>query len=122
MKTIMIVDDDPDITLLVKTKLEKTGRFRVVATNEGRKAAALAREAGPDLIICDIDMPDKYGGDVAMELSEGPDTGHIPILFFSSLASPGDIHNGKVGGRDMVSKASPIDELIRRVDGMLETP
>lgn len=117
MKKVLVVDDDPDITLLVKIKLEKTGRFEVIFTNAGSRALELAKTEQPDIIICDIDIPDKSGGEVAEELIKDPDTGQIPILFFSSLVNPGDIVDGKVGGRDMVSKSSAPEVLIERLDG-----
>jgi len=119
MKKILVVDDDPDITMLVKTKLEKTGRYQVVFTNSGAKGPALAKEQVPDLILLDIDMPGKFGGEVAGELKEDPETSHIPVLFFSSLVNPGDIQDGMVGGRQMLSKSSSPDELIKRIDLML---
>ncbi|MCG8614889.1 MAG: response regulator [Desulfobacterales bacterium] len=119
MKKILVVDDDPDITLLVKTKLEKTGRYMVVFTNAGADAFRLAESEKPDLIVSDIDMPDKFGGDVARELSDHEATRDISVLFFSSLVSPGDIRDGMVGGRQMVSKSSSPEELIQRIDSML---
>ena len=119
MKKVLVVDDDPDITLLVKTKLEKTGRYTVIFTNAGADTLRLAGSEKPDLILCDIDMPDKFGGDVARELGEDEDARDIPVLFFSSLVSPGDIRDGMVGGRQMVSKSSAPEELIQRIDGML---
>ncbi len=119
MKKVLVVDDDPDITLLVKIKLEKTGRFQVAFTNSGARALELAKTEQPDLVLCDIDMPDKFGGEVAEELTLDPDTKDIPILFFSSLVSPGDIVDGKVGGREMVSKSSTPEVLIERIDGIL---
>ena len=119
MKKILVVDDDPDITLLVKTKLEKTGRYQVVFTNAGAEGPQMAKAEMPDLILLDIDMPGKFGGEVAGELADDPETRNIPVLFFSSLASPGDIRDGMVGGRQMVSKSSSSDELIQRIDLML---
>lgn len=119
IKKILAVDDDPDITQLVKTKLEKTGRFSVVTTNSGAKALELARIELPDLVLCDIDMPDKFGGEVAEDLAGIPETKDIPILFLSSLVRPNDVQNGKVGGRLMVSKSSNSKELIARIDALL---
>lgn len=119
VKKILVVDDDPDITMLVKVKLEKTGRFSVRATNKGANALEIALSEIPDLVLCDIDMPDKSGGDVAKELLDTPETKHIPILFFSSLVSKGDLRDGKVGGREMIPKSSSPEELIRRIDLLL---
>lgn len=119
MKKVLAVDDDPDITLLLKIKMEKTGRFTVIVTNRGAETLALARAEQPDLILCDIDMPDRFGGEVAEELAGDPATRQIPLLFFSSLVTPGDIVDGKVGGRNMISKSSTPEAVIQRIDSML---
>ena len=52
-------------------------------------------------------------------VDDDPDTRDIPLLFFSSLVNPGDIVDGKVGGRNMISKSAKPDEVIRRIDDML---
>ncbi len=118
----MLVDDDEDITIALKTKLEKTKKFKVVFTNKAEEAFKLAKKELPDLVICDIDMPEMSGGDVAYALSESDKTKDIPILFFSSLVSKEDSGStGKViGGRHMISKSVSISLLIDKIEKMLE--
>ncbi|MBF0119891.1 MAG: response regulator [Desulfobacterales bacterium] len=119
LKKIMLVDDDTAITSLLKNKLEKTGKFKVVFTNEGEQALNLARKEKPNLIICDIDMPDIPGGDVAREIFETADTKNIPLLFLSSLISPSDSVNGMVGKQHMMSKSSKFSALLTKIESML---
>lgn len=122
VKKIMIVDDDADLINLLKTKLEKTGRYKVVHTTEGTEAQKLAQRESPDLIICDIDMPDMEGGDVERALSEDEQTRNIPVLFHSSLVSKSDVERsgGIIGGKQMASKSGNIKELIIRIESLIK--
>ena len=122
MKKLMLVDDDQDILALLKMKLERTGRFSVVSTSDPEKAAGLAKREAPDLIICDIDMPEMTGGDVAAALADDARSSRIPVLFFSSLISKAESGKGTkiIGGRRMVSKYAPIEQLIAAIDATFE--
>ena len=117
-KKLMLVDDDENILALLKMKLEKTGRFSVVVTEDATKAVTLAAREAPDLIICDIDMPEMTGGDVATALAENKRTSSIPVLFLSSLIPKEEAAKGvqAVGGRRMVSKYASIGLLIAAID------
>jgi len=122
LKTIMLVDDDEDITLALKNLLEDTQKFKVVFTNLGAEALALAKRTKPDLIVCDIDMPDMEGGEVAFVLSGSDQTKEIPILFLSSLVTKQDLREtGKfIGNHPMIPKSVSthvlIDEIIKMVN------
>ncbi len=120
-KKLLMIDDDADLSALLKLKLEKTGRYECTTATEGSKAIDLAREVSPDLILLDIDMPDMPGGDVAMILSEPEDTKDIPILFLSSLITKADIDEGNktIAGRQMASKFGSIRELIEKIESIL---
>ena len=122
VKKIMLVDDDADLINLLKTKLEKTGRYKVVYTTEGAEAQKLAQRESPDLIICDIDMPEMDGGDVKIALSENEQTRNIPVLFHSSLVSKSDVERsgGIIGGKQMASKSGNIKELIIRIESLIK--
>lgn len=122
VKKILLVDDDADLCILLKTKLEKTDRYKVVFTTEGVEAQKLARQEYPDLIICDIDMPDMEGGDVERALSEDEQTRDIPVLFHSSLVSKSDVERsgGIIGGKQMASKSANIRELIIRIESLIK--
>ncbi|MBF0203707.1 MAG: response regulator [Desulfamplus sp.] len=119
LKKIMLVDDDPSVTTLLKTKLDKTGRFNVVFTNKGKLALDLAKIEKPDLIVCDIEMPDMDGGDVARSLMDNEETKDIPILFCSSLVMPSDTKNGMIGKQHMMSKAAKFSDILAKIESML---
>ena len=83
LKKIMIVDDEPDITLTVKQYLEKSENpYRVICAESGRQCfELLAQGEIPDLIILDIMMPEINGWDVFDTLKEEPSWSHIPVIF-----------------------------------------
>jgi DNA-binding response OmpR family regulator len=118
---ILVVDDDPNLSDLVRFFLEKTKRFEVRVENRSALAFAAAREFHPDLILLDIDMPGKDGGEVAREIATDATLRGVPILFFTSLISRAEAGGHEVlrGGQRYLAK--PVDPavLIAAVDRML---
>src|SRR5262249_30214361 len=102
--TLLVVDDDEDVLGALKTKLERTGRYDVFPATGGNDALRRIRERQPDLIVCDIDMPDMDGGTLAATLQEDRTTLAVPLIFLSGLVSPTESAKGDVGGWPMMSK------------------
>lgn len=119
--TILLVDDDPAITKLMASKLAKLDRFQPHTTNDPAAVTSLSKRLKPDLILCDIDMGENDGGSLARELAADPQTAGIPFLFLTSLVSTDQVtkNKGIIGGRAMISKKTPIGEIIRRIDAEL---
>lgn len=116
------MDDDLYVVTLLKTKLESSQRFEVITTTSGKDAVDLAASQQPDLVISDIDMPGMDGGEVAAALKNRQTTKHIPMIFLSSLVTPHDVPKDAVltsGRWPVLSKQSPIREVIDRIDEML---
>jgi CheY-like chemotaxis protein len=121
--TLLVVDDDEAVLALLRTKLERTGRYDVLTAGGGNEALQRVRERRPDLIVCDIDMPDMDGGALAAALKEGLTTRTLPVVFLSGLVSPQDSARGAVGGWPMLSKQSKIEHLVAKIDELLtKTP
>jgi CheY-like chemotaxis protein len=116
--TLLVVDDDADVLAALKTKLDRTGRYDVVTATSGHEALERLRSRRPDLIVCDIDMPDMDGGSFAAKLREDRATAALPLVFLSGLVEPDDAQ-GRVGGWPMLSKRSPIDHLIKKIDELV---
>ena len=57
MKTVLVVDDVPEVTTLLQSRLERTGRYTVVAVNNGWEALRMAQSEQPDFVVCDVNMP-----------------------------------------------------------------
>jgi len=119
MRKILIVDDDEAIIDYLHAKLE--ARYDIISTNAPENVVKLARQHAPDVIVCDIDMPEMDGGDVSRAMLEDQELRHIPILFLTALASPADMKQlqSQLGGRRAISKSAPMDELIARIEELI---
>src|SRR5690348_9854858 len=103
-RKILVVDDDEAVLDYLQAKLGK--RYDVVSTNAPDNVLALARRERPDVIVCDVDMPELDGGDVSKALFADDALRAIPVLFLTALATPADLKqlSGQLGGRPAVSK------------------
>lgn len=103
--TVMIVDDDRRITNFVKTSLELSG-YRVVVVNDPAVALATALEAKPHLILLDVSMPNKDGGEVACDLQSRHETAKIPVIFLTAILSSAELGGvfGNRGSRSFLPK------------------
>ena len=84
-KKILVVDDDTVLLNMTKDLLEfENEQFEVITHLFGVGAADLARALQPDLVLLDINMPVLSGDKLAAQMRMNADTGHIPIVFYSS--------------------------------------
>jgi len=106
---VLVVDDDPAITRMIKLNLEGTGEFEVKNVNESPAALAAATDFEPDIILLDVVMPEADGGDIAMQLRSNKKTKRIPILFVSAMVSKKEAQKGlyRSGGEHFLAK--PVD-------------
>ena len=118
---ILVVDDEPNLSGLVRLLLERTKRFEVRVENRSTLALAAAREFRPNMILLDVDMPGKDGGEVAREIQADPQLFGVPVLFLTSLISPAEAADARIvrGGMRFLSKPVNPKSLIDAVDGML---
>ena len=89
-KTVLVVDDDRLNTTLVKFAL-KEARYSVVTAIDGREALEAVRNARPDLIILDIQMPQMSGFEFMNELKSLPSGGDIPVIMLTANENMQDI-------------------------------
>jgi len=118
---ILVVDDDPSLSELVRLFLEKTNRFEVRVENRPNLAVGAAREFQPHMILLDVDMPGKDGGEVARELKTDPATRATPVMFLTSLISKveGGQRETVRGGMRFLAKPVDAKALVETVDRML---
>jgi CheY-like chemotaxis protein len=118
-RKILLVDDDEAVLDFMQAKLGD--RYVLVSTNSPANVLRLAREEFPDLIMCDIDMPEMDGGDVSAALFADAGTRHIPVLFLTALASPQELggQRGQIGGRPAISKDAPLEQLLARIESLM---
>lgn len=114
-KKILVIEDEPHISKLVKFILEKNG-FEVAQAFVGREGLEMARKEKPDLIILDVMMPNMDGFEAAKRLTGMKETKDIPIIMLSSAAQFKDRVRGiESGAMDYITKPFDKDELVEKV-------
>jgi PleD family two-component response regulator len=117
---ILIADDERDIRLVLRTRLELEG-FQVLEAEDGAEAVRLALDGAPDLIILDVMMPEMDGVEVCNRLRASFSTRNIPVIMVTARAGRGDKLNGLgKGANDYVTKPFDMNELMQRVRNTLE--
>ena len=113
-KRILLVDDEPSITRLLKLNLEQTGDYEVATENVSKAALATAEEFRPDLILLDVMMPDLDGGDLAGKFQASPATKGVPIVFLTATVTREEVRarHGLVGGLPFLAKPVNLHEVL----------
>ena len=117
-KKILVVDDERDLTAMLKLNLENTGKYEVATENSGESAVNAARNSRPELILLDILMPGMSGNEVAHVLSCNEATKDIPIVFLTAMVRDSEI-SGKsrlIGGHPFVAKPADVDKIVDVID------
>lgn len=112
---ILVVDDDPKITRLLRLNLELTGDYQVKEENRALHALTTAREFHPDLILLDVLMPGLDGGSVAEHFQRSADLKHVPIIFLTAAVTRDELRSraGVVGGLPFLAKPVDLHEVVR---------
>jgi two-component system, OmpR family, alkaline phosphatase synthesis response regulator PhoP len=112
MKTVLVVDDEPKITRLVRDYLERAG-FGVFVAGDGKTALGLARSEKPDCVILDLGLPHMDGLDVTRELRK---LSNVPIIMLTARSEESDKLVGlELGADDYITKPFSPKELVARV-------
>jgi DNA-binding response OmpR family regulator len=123
MKTVLVVDDDPDIRELITWKLTQAG-YTTLAVADGQAALAAATSGGPggtpDLILVDWMMPMMTGIEVCQALRDNPATARVPIILLTAKAQEVEVERGFAAGVDdyIVKPFSP-REMLSRIQAVL---
>lgn len=120
MKTILLIEDDNDMRENTAEILELAD-YRVLKAENGRKGVEMARKENPDLVLCDIMMPELDGHGVLYLLGRDPITAEIPFIFLSAKAERGDVRKGmELGADDYLTKPFEESELLNAIEGRLK--
>jgi two-component system, OmpR family, response regulator len=116
-RRVLIVDDEPDSTHLVKILLEKTGNYIVLEENDADQAHQSARNFRPDAILLDIMMPNTDGGEVAAQIEADPELRSTPIIFLTALVTEPETKAGlRIEGHRSLAKPINIPQLIDKIE------
>jgi DNA-binding NarL/FixJ family response regulator len=120
MKTILIIEDQPDMRENIATILEME-EYAVLEAADGKQGLELAREEKPDLILCDIMMPEMTGYQVLGALREDGTISGTPFIFLTARGEKQDFREGmNLGADDYLTKPVGAAELLRAVRARLE--
>lgn len=116
---LLLIDDDPNLILLVKDYLEFNG-YEVLTASQGMEAMKILEKQTPDLIICDVMMPEMDGYTFVEEVRKNSNFDSLPIIFLSAKGQSKERIKGLTKGADvyMVKPFEP-DELVAQVESTL---
>ena len=101
-KRILLVDDEPSFTRVLKLYIERSGSYEVTEENRGEMAIETARRFKPDLILLDVMMPEVDGGEVAAEIRSDTKLKNTPIVFVTAALAKNE--QGVISGFPFISK------------------
>ena len=122
-KKILIVDDEPDVLMLLGERLTKAG-YDVIKASSGKDAIETAGKKLPDLIVLDIAMPGMDGSEVSTVLRSDPKTKSIPILFLTCLFTKQEekVCGHILGQNFFIAKPYDATELLGEIDKRINKP
>jgi len=114
---VLLVDDEPSFTRMLKMSLERRG-FEVTAENNGAYAHQIAADFLPDFIFLDVIMPDIDGGEVAAKIRSNPKLKDTPIVFLTAGVSreATRVKGNIIGGQTYLAKPTTVDEVVRCIE------
>ncbi|MGE5314051.1 MAG: LytR/AlgR family response regulator transcription factor [Acidobacteriota bacterium] len=120
MKTIMIMEDDPAVRENMQFLLEESG-YDVVTAADGREGISLVGRRLPDMIVCDIMMPQMDGYQVLEHVRSSPETARIPFVFLTAKSELMDMRRGmQLGADDFILKPYKAEEVLLAIQTQLK--
>ena len=117
---ILVIEDEPALRDSILDALEGLF-FEGIGAENGIEGVKLAQQHLPDLIVCDIMMPEMDGYGVINALRQMPETTHIPFIFLSAKVDKSDIRQGmNLGAEDYLTKPFTISELNQAISTQLQ--
>jgi two-component system phosphate regulon response regulator PhoB len=118
-RSILVVDDEPDLLELVRFNLDRAG-FRVETAASGEEALARLRRSVPDLLVLDLMLPDLSGEELCRRVRGDPGLTGLPVIMLTAKSEEVDRVVGfELGADDYVTKPFSPRELVLRVKALL---
>ena len=119
MKKILLVEDDPNLGLLLQDYLQLKGKFDVVLCTDGEEGLRAFNKQNFDLCILDVMMPKKDGFTLGKDIRKIND--HVPIIFATAKTMLEDKSSAyDLGGDDYITKPFRIEELLLRINALFK--
>jgi two-component system, sensor histidine kinase and response regulator len=119
VNTILVIEDQPNVRENI-VELLGAENFEVLAAEDGIEGVHLAQEHHPDLVLCDVMMPELDGYDVLNMLRQDPKTAMIPFVFLTAKAATKDMRQGmNLGADDYLTKPFTRTELLQAISSRL---
>ncbi len=120
MQKILVIEDEETVRENILELLDAEG-FNAIAAQNGRIGLELARQHLPDLILCDVRMPELDGYGVLQGIRSDPVMATIPLIFLTAKASKTDLSYGlELGATAYITKPFTITELLDAISRILE--
>ena|SRR5882724_4523330 len=122
MPKVLVVDDSLSVRKVVQRALESR-RIEVLSAASGTEALEQIGREAPDLIVCDVIMPDMDGYQICDFVKKHPTLGHTPVLLISGIVNGTVLERAaKVRSDDVMRKPFAADELLHRIESLLSAP
>lgn len=119
MKKILLIEDNPEVRENT-SEILSLANFEVLTAPNGKTGVDMAQKESPDLIICDIMMPELDGYGVLHILSKKPETARIPFIFLTAKTEKTDIRKGmSLGADDYLTKPFDDTDLLNAIEARL---
>jgi len=119
MKKILVIEDEPEMRRNITTLLTFHD-YQPIAAENGRTGVEMARRERPDLVLCDVTMPELDGFGVLQALQSDPTLARIPFIFLTARGERDDLRNGMdLGADDYLTKPVANADLVRAVAARL---
>lgn len=120
MKKILVIEDEPEMRRNIATIL-RLEKFQPIVAENGRVGVELARREKPDLILCDVMMPELDGHGVLQALREDAGLESVPFIFLTAKGEKGDVRSGmNLGADDYLTKPVAKADLLSAVRSRLQ--
>jgi CheY-like chemotaxis protein len=120
MNRILLIDDEGDFREVIAKALVKHG-FEVLEAPDGKEGLRRAAESLPDLILCDLNMPEMSGYEVLAALRRDETLAGTPLIFLTAQSEPAEVRQGmNLGADDYLIKPADILDLLGAIKARLE--